>query len=142
MQLQGENFVDLIEPTDAQIKKRLLALRSFGKHSYASLTNVEGDYVQIAGGGVTCMVECFDFKSGCRYRAFHDKPSPIYPDGTILAFGAGKLRLMADEWFMVDTVVEIFLCLKHARNYPSNVSWRVAPGFEKSPDTPPEKRAP
>jgi hypothetical protein len=64
-----------------------------------------------AGGGVTCMVERFDVSTSMRLRAFHDKLSPVFPDGTVLTFGAGELRLKSDEWFHASAVVEIFLCL-------------------------------
>lgn len=130
MRLEGQNFADLVAPTDAQVRQRVRALWSAGKHSYLSLTRDEdGGYVQVAGGRATCMVERFDAATGKRERAFHDKPSPIYPDGTLLVFGAGELSLKSDEWFVADAVVEIFLCFKEARPYPDAVHWRAAPGF-------------
>jgi len=129
MRLEGQNFAELNAPTDAQIRQRVLALRSAGKHSYASLTSEDGSYVQVAGGQATCMVERFDTETGKRERAFHDKPSPAFPDGTLLVFGAGKLTLKSDEWFVADAVVEIFLCFRDAREYPDTVHWRPAPGF-------------
>jgi hypothetical protein len=129
MRLEGQNFAELKAPTDAQIRRRVLALQSTGKHSYASLTSEDGSYVQVAGGRATCMVERFDPATGKRERAFHDKPSPVFPDGTLLVFGAGELTLKSDEWFVADAVVEIFLCFKEHRQYPDTVSWRAAPGF-------------
>lgn len=75
------------------------------------------------------MVERFDPATGMRERAFHDRPSPVFPDGTRLVFGAGTLTLKSDEWFVADAVVEIFLCFKESRQYPDTVSWRSAPGF-------------
>ncbi|MCY1222433.1 hypothetical protein D9M68_831150 [compost metagenome] len=126
MKFEGQNFASLTAPSDRVLESRLLALRSYGRHSYASLTDDQGNYLQVAGGGVTCMVERFDASSSARVRAFHDKSSPIFPDGTVLSFGAGELRLMADEWFQASAVVEIFLCFKHCREYPDNVHWRPA----------------
>lgn len=129
MHLEGQNFAGLSAPTDAQIRKRVLALRSAGRHSYASLTSEDGSYVQVAGGGATCMVERFNAATGKRERAFHDKPNPTFPGGTLLVFGAGKLTLMSDEWFVADAVVEIFLRFNEIREYPDTVHWRPAPGF-------------
>lgn len=129
MRLTGQNFVELDAPTDAQVRQRVRALWSVGKHSYASLTSSDGSYVQVAGGKATCMVEKFDAATQARWRAFHDKPSPVFPDGTLLVFGAGELALKADEWFAADAVVDIFLCFKAARGYPDSVHWRAAPGF-------------
>ncbi|QOF76338.1 hypothetical protein [Variovorax sp. 38R] len=126
MKFEGQNFSTLTAPSDRVLESRLLALRSYGRHSFASLTDDQGNYLQVAGGGVTCMVERFDALSSTMVRAFHDKPSPIFPDGTMLAFGAGELRLMSDKWFQANAVVAIFLCFKHCRKYPVNVHWRPA----------------
>jgi hypothetical protein len=128
MKFEGENFAVLSTPSDRILESRLLVLRSYGRHSYASLTDAQGNYLQVAGGGVTCMVESFDVSTSTRLRAFHDKPSPVFPDGTVLAFGGGEMRLRSDEWFQASCVVEIFLCFKHGRRYPGTVRWRSAPG--------------
>ena len=127
MKFEGQNFAALNAPLDEVLAKRLLALRSYGRHSYASLTDAQGNYIQVAGGGVTCMVESFDAATSTRLRAFHDKPSPVFPDGTVLAFGGGELCLKSDEWFHASAVVEIFKCFKHGHRYPDTVHWRQAP---------------
>lgn len=118
MKFEGQNLATLSSPSDSHIEKKLLALRSYGRHSYAFLTDAQGSYLQVAGGGVTCMVERFDALTSTRLRAFHDKPSPVYSDGTILTFGGGELRLKSDEWFQASVVVEMFLCFKYGRSYP------------------------
>ncbi|BEP56623.1 hypothetical protein GmRootV118_38670 [Variovorax sp. V118] len=128
MRLEGQNFVAIDAPSDAQVQQKVRALWSAGKHSYASLTDDGGSYVQVAGGRATCMVERFEAATGKRWRAFHDKPSPVFPDGTLLVFGAGEVALKSDEWFVADAVLEIFLCFKAARPYPATVSWRAAEG--------------
>lgn len=74
------------------------------------------------------MVERFEASTGTRLRAFHGKPNPIYPDGTILAFGAGELRMKSDEWFMSDAVIELFLRFLRCEPYPEQIYWRSAPG--------------
>lgn len=48
-----------------------------------------GTYLQVAGGGATCMVERLDAKAGRRRRAYHDASNAAYPDGTLLVFRAG-----------------------------------------------------
>lgn len=118
----GKNTV--VDPNPGQIKRTIKALKSYGHHSYASLIDGSGRYVQVAGGGVRCMVEQFDPRSGVRLRAFHDKPNPVCPDGTILSFGAGNIPLKSDEWFMSDQVVEIFISFLEGKEFPGYVSWR------------------
>lgn len=115
-------------PTRAQITRALKALRSYGKSSYASLTDDTGNYVQVAGGGVSCMIERFAFGAQ-RWRAFHNKPSPVRPDGTILVFRAGNIPMRSDEWFMANQVVGVFLAFLGGTSYPPFVHWRLAPDF-------------
>ena len=98
--IQGKEGI--ASPTPAQISRAIKSLRSYGPSSYASLTDDAGNYVQVAGGGVSCMVEHFEIDGERRRRAFHDKPSPVRPDGTILVFGAGNIPMQSDEWFMSD----------------------------------------
>ncbi|SEK15165.1 MULTISPECIES: hypothetical protein [unclassified Variovorax] len=129
MRLEGQNFVAIDAPTQAQVRQRVRALWSAGKHSYASLASADGSHVQVAGGKATCMVERFDAGTAKRWRAFHGKPSPVFPDGTQLVFGAGEVALKADEWFAADAVLEIFLSFMNEEPYPDTVRWRAAPGF-------------
>jgi len=128
MKLDIEGKPVITAPTPAQIARALKSLRSYGKSSYASLTDGAGNYVQVAGGGVSCMIERFEFGAQ-QWRAFHNKPSPVRPDGTILVFRAGNIPMRSDEWFMVDQVVEVFLAFLSETRYPPFVHWRVAPGF-------------
>ncbi|KUZ91387.1 hypothetical protein WI40_26490 [Burkholderia ubonensis] len=129
MKLEVERKPDLAEPTPVQIKRALRSLKSYGRHSFASLNSEAGSYVQVAGGGVTCMVEHFEAMTGKRSRAFHDRPNAAFPDGTILAFGAGEVPMQSDEWFMADQVIELFLAFHANAPFPDFVRWRPAPGF-------------
>ncbi|WP_321939107.1 hypothetical protein [Paraburkholderia sp. J8-2] len=129
MKFDIEGKAGITTPPPIQIARALKSLRSYGKSSYASLTDTEGNYVQVAGGGVSCMIERFEIDASQRWRAFHDKPSPVRPDGTILVFSAGNIPMRADEWFMCDQVVEVFLAFLKSAPFPPFVHWRSAPGF-------------
>ncbi|CAN0628286.1 protein of unknown function [Burkholderia multivorans] len=129
MEFEIEGKVGISAPTPAQISRAIKSLRSYGPSSYASLTNESGSYVQIAGGGVTCMVEHFDACTNTRSRAFHNKPNPVFPDGTILAFRAGNIPMRSDEWFMSTQVIDIFSAFLSNASFPAYVRWRPAPGF-------------
>lgn len=129
MRFEIEGKVANSAPTPAQIGRAIKSLRSYGPSSYASLTNESGSYVQIAGGGVTCMVEHFDATLKTRSRAFHDKPNPVFPDGTILAFRAGNIPMRSDEWFMSTQVIDIFSAFLNNTSFPAYVHWRPASGF-------------
>src|ERR1044072_1359050 len=126
MLLEAEGKTEIRDPQESQIRRVIKSVRSYGPSSYASLTDANGNYVQVAGGGVTCMVERYDAASRKRFRAFHDKPSPVYPDGTILSFRAGNIPMRSDEWFMSTQVADIFAAFLNGRELPPYVSWRDA----------------
>ena len=129
MKFDVEGKATVVDPKVGQVSRALRALKSYGPSSYASLTDDYGRYVQVAGGGTTCMVEKYDPQSGECLRAFHDKPNPVYPDGTILSFRAGNLSMKSDEWFKADQVVEVFIAFLDDSEFPPYVSWRRAPAL-------------
>ncbi|WP_244786040.1 hypothetical protein [Cupriavidus pauculus] len=127
MKLEIEGKASISNPTAVLIVRTIRSLKSYGRSSYASLTNESGSYVQVAGGGVSCMVEQFDAPTEVRSRAFHNKPNAARPDGTVLVFGAGNLPMRSDEWFMANQVVEIFFAFHSNAPFPGYVRWRPAP---------------
>lgn len=129
MKLEMQGKPEIQEPTESQVKKAINALRNYGPSSYASLTDRAGNYVQVAGGGVTCMIEWYDAENKKRFRASHGNPSPVRPDGTILSFGAGNIPMRSDEWFMATQVLEVFIAFLKEELFPDYLVWRDAPGF-------------
>jgi hypothetical protein len=129
MKLDIEGKPGIGRPTESQINKSINALKSYGPSSYASLTDDYGNYVQVAGGGATCMVEWYDAQQQRRFRASHSNPNPVRPDGTILSFRAGNIPLRSDEWFTSDQVVATFIAFLRGEPFPEYLVWRRAPGF-------------
>lgn len=129
MLLAFEGKPSIQNPKPSQIRKVLLALRSYGPSSYASLTDDAGSYVQVAGGGVSCLLELYQAETGKRLRAYGDVQNKACPDGTLLVFRAGEIPMMADEWFMADQVADAFCCFLEGREFPAGIHWRPAPGF-------------
>ena len=76
------------------------------------------------------MVERYNALTKSRERAFHDHSSPIFPDGTVLSFSGGDVKLMADEWLTTDEVVAIFLAFNDRSVPPDFVHWRDTPVLE------------
>jgi len=118
-------------PREAQIKRSIKSLKSYGASSYASLADAAGNYVQMAGGGITCLLEWYDAKKLKHFRAFHDRPNANFPDGMILSFRAGKIPMQSDEWFMSEQIIAVFLAFLNGENFPEYVRWRDAPGFSQ-----------
>lgn len=124
MRLEVENKVAVENVSEAKVRAAITALRSYGPSSFASLTDDQGNYLQVAGGGVTCMLERRDMAAGRHYRGYHDIRSKVYPDGTILAFGGGEIKLLADEWFTAPIVVDAFLAFLNGQPLPPSIKWR------------------
>ncbi|AYM76203.1 hypothetical protein D9M09_10660 [Janthinobacterium agaricidamnosum] len=124
MRLEVEKRPVVEQVSVAQVRSAIAGLRSYGPSSYASLTDDEGNYLQVAGGGITCMLERRDVATGRHYRAYHDVASKVYPDGTILAFGGGEIKLLADEWFTAPVVADVFVAFVNGHELPPSVKWR------------------
>lgn len=129
MLLTCEGKPSVQNPKASQIRKILRSLRSYGASSYASLTKDNGSYLQVAGGGVTCLLELYRADTGERLRAFQNIKHKAFPDGTLLIFRAGEIPMMADEWFMADQVSDIFCCFLEGSEFPVAIQWRSSPGF-------------
>lgn len=122
LEVEGRPAIDHVTP--AQVRSVITSLRSYGPSSFASLTDEEGNYLQVAGGGVTCMMERRDVALARHFRAYQDKRSQVFADGSILAFGGGEIKLAADEWFTSTDVVETFLAFLSKTALPERVKWR------------------
>jgi hypothetical protein len=122
LEVEGRPAVDNVTP--AQLRATIAALRSYGPSSFASLTDEKGNYLQVAGGGVTCMMERRDVALGRHFRAYQDKRSEVFADGSILAFGGGEIKLASDEWFTSADVQETFLAFLARSALPERVRWR------------------
>lgn len=124
MRLEVEKRPSIENVTEAKLRSTIMALRSYGPSSFASLTDVQGNYLQVAGGGVTCMLERRDVASGHHFRGYKDEKSKAFPDGTTLAFGGGEIQLSSDEWFNAQEVSEVFSSFLRGREFPASVKWR------------------
>jgi hypothetical protein len=124
MRLEAENKSPVEKPTEKKLRSTILALRSYGPSSFASLTDDAGNYLQVAGGGVTCLLERRDVLAGRHFRAHHDQPSTVFADNTILAFSGGEVRLASDEWFNATTVADVFSAFLRGDAFPAQVQWR------------------
>jgi hypothetical protein len=136
MKLEVEGRPTIENVSLGQLRSAIRALRSYGPTSYASLTDGSGNYLQVAGGGVTCMMEKRDTSIGRHFRAYQDKRNPVFADGTILAFGGGEIKLMSDEWFNSTDVEETFAAFLSVKELPPRVKWRDMTDILQRPPIP------
>ncbi|QBE62070.1 hypothetical protein EWM63_02960 [Pseudoduganella lutea] len=112
------------DPTTAQVIAAITKLRSYGPSSFASLTDAHGNYLQVAGGGLTCLLERRTAAGAQHFRAYLEKPSGIHPDGTTLAFSGGQVKLRADEWISAPLVIDAFTAFLQGHELPQTIRWR------------------
>lgn len=122
LEREGARVVE--DPSCARVKRELEKLRSYGPSAFASLTRSDGSYVQVAGGGVGCMLEWRDALNQKHYRGHLGEPQVPFPDGAPLTFTGGSIPLRRDEWFRIDQVSEVFCAFLDGKSFPSFVQWR------------------
>lgn len=135
MRLDIEGKASVENVTEKKVRSVIQALRSHGPSSFASLVDADGSYIQVAGGIITCALERREAATGRHFRAFHDTPSKIYPDGTSLMFGGGAIKLNANEWFTSGVVADAFCAFLRGEDSPGSVHWRdISEIFDKTND--------
>jgi len=121
---EREGSVPIQNPTVAQIERELRRLRSNGPSAYATVTAHDGSYLQTAGSPAGLLLEKREDNTGRHYRAFQHTPVVPFADGTELVFSAGRIRLLAGEWFRIEQVVEVFSAFLDGRPEPADLHWR------------------
>ena len=53
-----------------------------------------------------------------------DASGKVLPDGTLLVFSGGEIKLQADEWLMSSLVEEAFLAFMDDKPFPQAIHWR------------------
>ena len=124
MLFEVERKAPIKDAKAAHVRALIPKLRSDGPSSWATLTDNQGNYLQVAGGGVTCMLEWRDTANQRHHRAHLGAPSKVFPDGTILSFSGGEVTLRADEWLTATMVEEAFLAFLKGDPMPASLQWR------------------
>lgn len=107
-----------------KIEEALRGLKSYGPQSYASLTKPDGSYLQVAGGGVTCIVEMRDKPSDRHWRAHLDAAKVPFKEQQTLMFGGGHMAMEPDEILFIEDVVTIFKAFFESKSFPRDIKWR------------------
>jgi hypothetical protein len=122
--LSADGKPDVVGPSEQQIARTLASLKSQGPTSFAALSNADGNFVQAAGGQATCLIEKRVAVGQKIFRAYQDKRSPVFADGSILSFNGGSIALRADEWFKASEALDLFLAFAKGQSEPAMFHWR------------------
>ena len=134
---ERENAKPILGPTAKMLVRQLSFLRCYGKSSFACLTDSEGNWVQVGGGGTTCVLERKEAQTGLLFRA--EQVPPVMSaefDNAELCFGANRIKLRQGEWFHLRQIVEVFICFLQGQPFPTNLRWQIIrlEGEAKAPD--------
>lgn len=134
VRLEVEGNATIENASEREVRTAIGALRSYGPSSIASLTDKNGSYLQTGGGGMTCLLERRDAPIHSHFRAYHDEPSKVFTDGTILAFSGNNVRMAADEWFDSRVVADAFVAFLRGDELPATIKWRDVNDMLSAPD--------
>lgn len=123
MILEVENKKNFINVSFKEIERNLLKLKSYGKNSFAILSDDRGNFIQVAGGGVTCVVERKSFGESTIYRAFLIEPRNKYEGLQEIYFGGGSLKVNPNEILFISDVIDCFKSFYDNISYPKSINW-------------------
>lgn len=121
MKFEREGGAAIVEPSAKRIALEIRRLKSYGKSSFASLTRADGSYVQVAGGGVGCLVER---RETGPLAGLHAEADRLLCRRDRLVFGGGRIALLRDEWIRAEMVVGIFEAFRVGGPFPTEIGWR------------------
>ena len=100
------------KPTEVSSPKRFLSrlsrLRTYGQTSYASLTREDGAFLQVGGGGNTCVIEYHDPGRSVHLRARKHTATVPFTGPQTIKFGGGELIVAPEQLFQIADVLEVF----------------------------------
>lgn len=126
MRLLRENCKPIQRPSDAQLARSLRALRSYGPSSFAVLECEDGGLLQVAGGGMTCLLE--KRAADGVFRAWQEIPVlPANFDGATLVVSVGEFPLARNEWFTIDQIIQVMCAFAGGLPEPEFWKWCKRP---------------
>ncbi len=108
----------------SKVEKVLRGLKSYGPQSYASLTKTDGSYLQVAGGGVSCVMEMREKPSDRHWRAYLEVAKVPFKGQQTLMFGGGHMTMEPDEVLFIEDVVAVFRAFFESKPFPKDIKWR------------------
>jgi len=114
-----------IEPvSEKQLLRGLGYMFRLSDSRIAILTSTDGSYVQVGGGGMSCVLEWRDEATARHFRASQQPPVVPWPGVTELHVSGGFVRLRQEEFFRMPQVQDAFLAFFHREPFPAYMQWR------------------
>jgi hypothetical protein len=125
MIFERENVKPIINPSDKMIALNLKRIGHNKNSAFASIVADDGSWIQVGGGGVTCMIEKREPNNGRIFRGWQAEPvMPPEFDGTVLYFSGNSITLGLKEWFRIEQVIDVFIAFNNRMPLPAYICWR------------------
>ena len=121
MKFERENTKQIDFPSQKQVELSLSHLKG-SKRSYASLTSDSGDFIQMAGGGFSCILE--KSINGTVYRANQLEKVIHFNEVTSLHTTCGEFEVEPNEYFSIDQIKEAFVRFLSGERDFNNYQWK------------------
>jgi hypothetical protein len=122
MRFERERAKPIEGVSERQLLRGLSFMEGLSDCRIAILSAPNGDYVQVGGSGMTCVLE--KREGNRQFRAFQDPPVVPWPGTTVLKISGGSIGLGQDEFFSMPQIVEAFLAFYREEPLPQFISWR------------------
>lgn len=125
MRFERENAKPIDPVSEKQLVRGLGYMhRPTSGSRFAILSSAPGNYVQIGGCGMCCLLEWRDEISTRHYRASQHPPVVPWPGITKHRVSGGFVDLRQEEFFRITQVEEAFLAFFRGERFPAYIQWR------------------
>lgn len=121
MKYEREKTKAIENPSSKQVRTSLDKLRG-SKRSFATISDNGKGFIQMAGGGFSCILEMKI--DGVLYRASQEVPIVPWEEVTALSTSCGELQVQPNEYFSIDQIKEAFVEYLNGNRKFEQWSWR------------------
>jgi hypothetical protein len=120
MKYERENTTPIENPSPKQVQSSLDKL-SGSKRSFASLSYEGKGFIQMAGGGFSCILEMKI--DGILYRASQEEAIVPWKEETALSTSCGEFQVQPNEYFNISQIKEAFVEYLNGNRKLEQWSW-------------------
>ncbi len=123
--LQRDGCKAVVDPSEAQLLQHLRRLKMVGRSHFLVLSTLEGNWIQVAGGSLCCIVERYCATSQVLWRAHRVKGMPVYQDASRFKLRGVDRAIQGDEILHMAEAEEIALAFRAGSDLSDLFPWRA-----------------
>jgi hypothetical protein len=123
--LQRDGCKAVVDPSERQLLHNLRSLKLYGRSQFLVLSTMDGDWIQIAGGTLSCIVERYSAETPVLWRAHRRLALSSFRDATKFGFRGHDREVAPDEILRMAEAEEILLAFRSGSDVSALMSWRA-----------------